>query len=161
MIWRRRFGAAILSFVLPSACFASEGVFEVKAVAVNKIYYTLGKVETEKNGGDEVTYLVNLPEKSVTRTAVYNAGIKEGLLAGLQADDSKYTIIHDEPDSLFAHGQRLIKAFGKVALLDGYETIVIGDDFVTTSRSSGNYFALVHYKRTDPIAEEYRRKHTR
>ena len=41
----------------------------------------------------------------------------------------------------------MIKAIGQVAVLGAYETIVIGEDFVTTSKSATDYFVLYTYKR--------------
>ncbi len=128
-------------------------VFEVKGKSVNSIVYSHGKI-TKSSGGDEVIYLVDIPSKTVTRTAVLNSGIKEVPLAGLQSDNTVYSILHDEPN--WISGQRHIKAFGKAGLTDGYETIVIGEDFIVTSNSKADYFVLYYYKRIDPLAETYR-----
>lgn len=147
----------VMCLAAQASSTASDEVFEVKAKAVDKIYYQNGKVEKEAWKGDEVTYLVNLPKNLITRTAVYNANMKDDILGGLQSDASEYTIVHNEGPGLGVK-QHLIKAFGKVGAIDGYETIIIGQDFVTTSRTSGTYFALMHYNRTDLLAEEYRRK---
>ena len=135
---------------------ASEGVFEVKATSVNSIMYVDGKAKKSR-GGDEVVYLVNLPEETVTRTALYNSSIKGSPLGGVQSDNSVYTIIHFGND--LSTGQDTIKAFGKAGLIDGYELIVIAEDFVTTSRSTGGYFILYYYNRTDSMAEQYRIEH--
>ena len=51
---------------------AAEDVFEVRATAVNGIFYRAGNIEKEK-GGSQIVYEVNLPAKTVTRRAVYNA----------------------------------------------------------------------------------------
>lgn len=105
-----------LSLLLSLSCYAADDTFEVKGVAASSIIFADGKVEKSEHEKDQVTYLVDIPRGIVTRTAVYNEGIKEGVLAGLQSDNSEYTIIHDEPPNLFTN-QRLIKAFGKVAAM--------------------------------------------
>lgn len=137
---------------------AEEDVFEVKATAVDSVFYRMGKIEKDRPG-DEVVYLVNLPQKTITRTAVYNKSIKEQMpnspLGGLEADNTVYQVVYDNID--LAGGQRLIKAVGQPGH-DGYETIVVGEDFVTTSRSTGDYFVLYSYKRTDPMAEGFKRQ---
>ena len=141
---------SMMCLVGPNLSSADEGVFEVRAAAVNSITYRGGKVEKD-SGGAQVVYSVNVPEKTITRTAVYNTGNPP--IGGLQSDNSVYQIIHDEPKDL-ATGQRLIKGFGRVGTLDGYETVVIGDDFVVTSRSTSDYFALWYYKRVEVLSPE-------
>lgn len=126
---------------------AAGDVFEVRATAVDSTLYRRGKIDRDKPG-DEVTYLVKLPEKTVTRTAVYNKNLPKESGGGLQSDNTVYTVIHDAADPLL-EGQRIIKAVGQTGSLDGYETVVIGEDFVTTSRSSADYFVLYTYKRTE------------
>jgi hypothetical protein len=142
----------VVSFSTIPVSFGDD-IFEVKATIFDSTLYRHGKIEKDKPGG-EVVYRVNLPEKTITRTAVYNETIPKDQGGGLQSDNTTYAIIHDGLD--LVTGQRLIKAFGQTALLDGYETIVIGEDFVTTSRSSGDYFAVYDYKRTDQLAEQFR-----
>lgn len=149
----------ICSLLLSTPLGADEdGVFEVKGTAVNSILYNHGKVSRD-TAGDEVIYLVNIPEGTVTRTAVFNRNIKDkdkdSWLGGIQSDNTVYKIFHDEPNGALA-GQHIIKAFGQAGVIDGYEMMVIGEDFVTTSRSTRDYFVLYHYKRTDIQAEAYR-----
>lgn len=146
-------GCWMLVLVVPATTWAADDVFEVKGTILDSTFYRHGKTEKDKPGG-EVVYQVNVPEKTVVRTAVYNATLPPNEGGGLQSDNTVYTIVHDLVD-LISH-QRLIKAVGQTALLDGYETIVIGEDFITTSRSSGDYFTLYYYKRTDPLAERFR-----
>lgn len=135
---------------LPLSSIAEE-VFEVRGVAINSIIYD-GKVDKSK-GGDEVVYIVDVPAKTIRRTAVYNANIKDNELGGVQADDTVYTIVHDAPLAL-ANGQRVIKGFGRAGIIDGYELLVIGEEFITTARSTREYFVLYRYRRTDPLAKE-------
>ena len=135
-----------------SLSVSAEDVFEVRATAVDSTFYRAGKIEKDKPG-DEIVYKVDIPAKTIIRTAVYNKNISRDHGGGLQSDNTSYTIIHDAIDPLL-RGQRVIKAFGKTALLDGYEIIVIGEDFVTTSRSSVDYFTLYSYKRTDDLAKK-------
>ncbi len=142
---RRTSWLLIFVLMLSIKAWAGEGVFEVQGTILDSTFYRHGKIEKDKPGG-EVVYQVNIPEKTVTRTAMYNATIPKETGGGLQSDNTIYTIVHDGVD-LVTH-QRLIKAIGQAALLDGYETIVIGEDFITTSRSSGDYFVLYSYKRT-------------
>lgn len=91
--------------------------------------------------------------KKLSEQEFFNAGIKEGALAGLQADNTEYKIVYDVKEDLVtrdrnAKPQHIIKAIGQTEALDGYETIVIGDDFITTSNSKFDYFVLYYYKRT-------------
>ena len=126
--------------------YAAEDVFEVRATSTDSTFYRQGKVEKDKPG-DEIVYLVDIPKRIITRTAVYNKNLDKSMGGGLQSDNSVYTIVHDHPKDMLVGGQRVIKAVGKVGGLDGYETIVIGEDFVTTSKSVGDYFTLYYYKR--------------
>lgn len=71
-------------------CWAEEGIFEVKATAVDSAFYRMGKIEKDRPG-DEVVYLVNLPQKTITRTAVYNKSVKE------QSPDSPLSAAGDGP----------------------------------------------------------------
>ena len=135
---------------LPIASLAEEGVFEVRAISVNSVTYRSGKVN-KGSGGDQVVYSVNIPKKTITRTAVYNKGNPP--IGGIQSDSSVYQIIHDEPKDS-SSGQRIIKGFGRVGAVDGYETVVIGDTFVITSRSTSDYFALWYYKREELLNPE-------
>ena len=122
---------------------SAEDVFEVKCVATDSTFYRRGEIAKDK-AGDEVTYLVNTSKGTVTRTAVYNKNLPQDQGGGL-SDDSVYQIVQDWHDPLL--GQRVIKAVGQVAALGGYETIVIGEDFVTTAKSAVDYFVLYTYKR--------------
>lgn len=150
-----------LSISLPALSWAEENVFEVKATAVDSVFYRMGKIERDRSG-DEVVYQVNLPQKTITRTAVYNKSVKEQMpgssLGGLESDNTVYQIVHDGID--LATHQRLLKAIGQAGSMDGYETVVVGEDFATTSRSAGDYFVLYSYKRTDPMADDFK-KHGR
>lgn len=133
------------SLILQSVAFAA-GSFEVHGVATDSTIYIRGKIEKQPPG-DEVTYLVD-PEKGViTRTAVFNKNIRTGLLSGLQADGTVYKIVYmDHAEPFFTN--RLIKGIGQTGG-DGFETLVIGEDFVTTARSTSDYFAIYYYKRSD------------
>ena len=124
----------------------AEDAFEVKCIATDSTFYRRGKIEKDKVG-DEVTYLVDITNGTVTRTAVYNKNLPQDQGGGLQSDNSVYKIVQDWHDPLL--GQRVIKAIGQVAALGGYETIVIGEDFVTTAKSAADYFTLYTYKRID------------
>lgn len=119
-------------------------VFEVKGVSKNAIMYREGKIE-KISGGDEVTYSVDRPNKKVIRTAVFNAGIKEGILAGLQSDHTIYSIVYDEDDPFM--GKHIIKAIGQAGIGDGFETIVIDDKNITTLNSKFDYFIFYFYER--------------
>ena len=143
----------VISLTVPLLASA-EDVFEVRATAIDSTLYIRGKIEKDKPG-DEVVYHVDALNKTVTRTGVYNKNLPRDQGGGLQSDNATYAIMHDGLDPLL-DGQRVIKAFGKTAPLDGYEILVIGEDFVTTSRSSVDYFALYSYKRTDDLAGEFR-----
>ena len=121
-------------------------IFEVKGRSKNSVMYREGKIE-KNAGGDEVTYSVDRPNKKVIRTAVFNAGIKEGVGAGLQSDNTIYSIVYDEDEALT--GKHIIKAIGQAGMGDGFEMIVIDDKNITTSNSKFDYFMLYFYERTD------------
>lgn len=140
-----------LFFIISLAYSNAFASYEVKGKGVSYVVYSGGKATTSKSA-DEVVYVVDLDGKTVTRTGVFNAGIKEGVLAGLQADNTVYRIVYDQDKDLITRGrneksQHIIKAIGQTGTLDGYETIVIGDDFITTSNSKFDYFVLYYYKR--------------
>ncbi|MCG2713435.1 MAG: hypothetical protein L6308_01125 [Candidatus Omnitrophica bacterium] len=132
-----------------STAFAS---YVVKGKGITSVMYIGGKAETSKCN-DEVVYVVDLENKIVTRTGVFNADIKEGPVAGLQTDNTVYQIVYDvKEDAILRDKERskpqhIIKAIGKCGFLEGYETIVIGDDFISTSKSAFDYFMLYYYKR--------------
>ena len=75
-------------FLGSSTCYGEE-IFEVKATAVNSVIYGRGKIEKDSSGS-QVVYVVNIPEKRVTRTAVYNAGPKDAPGVGLESDNTIY-----------------------------------------------------------------------
>jgi hypothetical protein len=125
--------------------------FEVKAKALSFSLCAEGKCETEKNG-DEVIYDVDLEKFIIIRKAVVNYSIKDSALGGgLQSDNTIYKIVHDQKTTFSQGGkpvtQRILKAVGQPGTIDGFETIVIGEDFIITSRSSSNYFVIYQYQR--------------
>ena len=141
-----------LFFIILLTCSTAFASYEIKGQGITSIVYSGGKAITSKSA-DEVVYVVDLENKKVTRIGVFNAGIKEGVFAGLQTDNTEYQIIYDVQEDLItrdrsAKPQHIIKAIGQTGALDGYETIVIGDDFITTSNSKYDYFVLYYYKRT-------------
>lgn len=140
-----------LFFIISLTYSNAFAAYQVKGKGISSVMYYGGKAETSKSS-DEVVYIVDLEGKTVTRTGVFNSGIKEGVFAGLQADNTVYQIVYNKEDDLITRGknekpQHIIKAIGKTGALDGYETIVIGDDFITTSNSKFDYFVLYYYKR--------------
>jgi hypothetical protein len=122
----------------------------VKGVAISTALCSNGKCEVNPNN-DEVIYDVNKQDGKIVRKAVVNKGLKDGGLAGLQADDTVYTIVSEREVPLLRKDknemQWLIKGIGRAGLVDGYETIVIGDDFIHTSRSTNDYFIIYYYSR--------------
>lgn len=144
--------AVCLFFIVFLTCATTFASYEVKGEGVSSVVYGGGKAITSKSA-DQVVYVVDLENKKVIRTGVFNAGIKEGALAGLQADNTEYQIVYDVKEDLVTRDrsvkpQHIIKAIGQTGALDGFETIVIGDDFITTSNSKFDYFVLYYYKRT-------------
>ncbi|NPU82980.1 MAG: hypothetical protein HPY65_00720 [Syntrophaceae bacterium] len=131
----------------------SAQAFEVKGIAGTTTFCQRGKCVTTIDNS-EVIYEVNLDVQKVTRKAVLNKSIPNNTIGGLQSDNTEYAVFYDNKDletrKLF-NEQRIIKAIGKTALLDGFETIVIGDDFIHTSRSSSDYFVIYYYKRVGTI----------
>lgn len=131
----------------------AEASFEVKGKGISFTLWVAGKADTEKSS-DEIVYLVDLENKIVTRTAVVNADIKNGIAAGLQMDNTVYDIVYDRQMTMLdlmqkdvKKPQRVIKAIGRAGSIDGFETVVIGEDFIITSSSKFDYFGLYYYKR--------------
>ena len=129
--------------------------FEVKAKATSFTLCVAGQCEVSNNN-DEVIYEVDEEKSVVIRKAVINASIKDPALGGgLQSDNTSYQIVYDQQTSIVPRKntkpvlQRIIKAIGQAGMLDGFETIVIGEDFVITSRSTANYFVIYQYKRLE------------
>jgi len=59
----------------------------------------------------------------------------------------------------FLKDQQIIKAIGKTESKDGFEILVIGEDFVFSSRSTKSYIETYHYERTDRMAEKFKSMH--
>lgn len=138
----------LVAVALISACAGNAWAsYEVKGKCDSpSIFFMDGKAEKEPCA-DEVVYEVLPEEGKIIRRAVISGG------AGLQADNSEYNIVYDNPSAVMVGNkkgtqQHIIKGFGQVAL-GGYEILVIGDDFITTAKSAANYFTLYHYKRTE------------
>ena len=124
--------------------------FEVKGKGVSSVVWLGGKANVSKCT-DEVIYDVDPDNKTITRTAISNNDLKDNPLSGLQSDNTKYKIIYDSETLITRpkakQGQRVIKAIGQAGMGDGFETIVIGEDFITTSSSKWDYFVLYYYDR--------------
>ena len=127
----------------------SRQVYEVRARASDSLFFKDGHV-ARNAPGDEAIYVVDLPRRKVVRTAFYNRSLDPSLGGGIQTDQTVYTIVHDGVDPV--SGQHVIKAFGRTARADGYELLVIGDEFVESSRSTADYFVLHHYDRLDALS---------
>lgn len=130
-------------------------VFQVKGTAVNSLFMNGDEIKSNKDN-DQVIYEIDLPQKTVKRIALYNPRIKEGPNAGLQADGAVYNIVQYDHD--FMKDQLIIKAIGQAGESDTFETLIIGEDFITTSRSTKGYFVLYHYDRTDSDGIHFREK---
>jgi len=111
----------------------------------SSIFYAEGELSKEPCS-DQVVYEVIPEENKVIRKAVISSA------GGLQADNSEYIIVYDNPSETIRRKnktiqQHIIKAFGKVALFGGFEMLVIGDDFIMTVKSASNYFTIYFYNR--------------
>lgn len=153
---RKFVGLALLLFfsnlVISNIAFAA---YEVKGKGVSALVWFPGEPSKTEASEDEVIYLVDSEKGIVTRTSILNASVKDGLGSGMHSDNTVYEIIYDKEMGIldlvgkeFKRPQRVIKAFGKAGTIDGFETIVIGEDFICTSASKYNYFVLNYYKRT-------------
>ena len=78
----------------------------------------------------------------------------KGIGAGLQTDNTVYDIVYDREMTMLdlmqkdvKKPQRVIKAIGRAGSIDGFGTVVIGEDFIITSSSKFDYFVLYYYKR--------------
>ena len=143
-----KIGIILVAVIGLTVAFANDSWanYEVKGKCVgSSIFFVEGKAEKEPCS-DEVIYDVMPEEGKIIRKAVATGP------DGLQVDNSEYTIIYDNPNTLMPRDgksitQHVIKGFGQVAVLGGYEIVVIGDDFITTAKSAMNYFTLYYYKR--------------
>ena len=132
--------------------------FEVHATSVIS-YFIDGKKVKKRNGGDQIIYFVDLPNKVVKRIAVYYARKKkdEAILPGLYAKPLEYSLISYKHD--FMKDQLIIKAMAQTeGADDGFETLVIGEDFAASSVSARGYFTVTYYERTDEEAMAFKRK---
>lgn len=140
-----------LILVIMLNCSTVMASYEVKGKAVSSTMYSEGICKTDKSK-DEVTYMIDLDNNKITRTSVFNADIKDGPFAGMQPDNTVYHIVYNEVPFITQgesnRGKTLIKAIGQTGAGDGFETIVIGEDFIDTCNSKFDYFMLYHYKRT-------------
>lgn len=123
--------------------------FEVKGTAKKIIMFRDG--ETADSGkGDQVVYWVDRTNKIITRKAILNSNVKGGALAGLQADNTQYSIVYDDLDLIT--NKWIIKGIGQAGVSDGFETVVIDEKNIITSNSKFDYFMLYYYERTDLLA---------
>ncbi len=134
--------------------------FDVRATSTDSYFIDGDKVKKE-DAGDQVVYFVDLPNKKVKRVAIYYAQKKkkkgEAVVAsGLYTEPVEYAVVHYKFD--FMKNQLLIKALAQTQNEDGFETLVIGEDFVASSISTKGYFTLTYYERTDPEALAYKER---
>lgn len=135
--------------------------FDVRATSTAS-YFIDGDRVKEEPSGDQVVYYVDLPNKTVRRVAVYYAQKKkkkgEAIVAsGLHAEPIDYAVVHYKFD--FMRDQVLIKALAQTQNNDGFETLVIGEDFVASSVSTKGYFTVTNYERTDGEAILFKKNH--
>lgn len=140
--------------------------YEVVCREVNSLFIWGGKPTNEK-GQYELHFTVNEENNSITRTKVINLKTNE-----ISEDNSQYKIFHNQVELLGYEylgirnpsgfigfvlkildrnpkriEQKIIKAVGQVGIIDGYEILVIGEDFVGQSKSTLDYFVVVYSKR--------------
>ncbi len=143
--------------VLIAMSYQSAEAFEVKGEAISTTFCAQGHCETD-TCSDEVIYEVDSENSTITRKAVVNRGksVQGTSFGGLQADNTVYTIVYNDKTLIARKDnsgksnpnmQQVIKAIGKTGTIDGFETIIIGEDFIHTSRSSADYFVIYYYKR--------------
>ncbi len=133
--------------------------FDVRAEAVQSYFIDGDKIK-KTGGGDQAIYFVDLPNKIIKRVAVYYARKKksEKILPGLYSKPQEYTLISYKHD--FMKDQLIVKAMAQTeGDDDGFETLVIGEDFVASSISAKGYFTVTYYDRTDDEAMAFKRKH--
>jgi len=135
--------------------------FDVRATST-AAYFIDGDKVREEASGDQVVYYVDLPNKTIKRVAVYYAQKKKKkgetvVASGLHAEPIDYAVVHYKFD--FMRDQVLIKALAQTQNNDGFETLVIGEDFVASSVSTKGYFTVTNYERTDAEAIAFKKKH--
>jgi len=164
--------AVVPMFFLTPAAFAEQDdvrerpepplrSFEVRATSTASYFIDGDKIK-EEDAGDQVVYFVDLPNKTVKRIAVYYAQKKKKkgepvVASGLHAEPIDYAVVHYKFD--FMRDQILVKALAQTQNNDGFETLVIGEDFVASSVSTKGYFTVTNYERTDAEAIVFKKKH--
>ena len=143
--------------VLIAISHQSANAFEVKGEAISTTFCAQGHCETD-TCSDEDIYEVYLENSTITRIVVVNSGksVQGTSFGGLQADNAVYTIVYndktliarkDNSGKSIPNMQQVITAIGKTGIIDGFEMVIIGEDFIHTSRSSADYFVIYYYKR--------------
>ena len=143
--------------VLITMSYQSADAFEVKGKAISTTFCAQGHCDTD-TCSDEVIYEVDLENSIITRKAIVNKGksVQGTRFGGLQADNTVYTILYNDKTLIAREDnsgestpgvQQVVKAIGKTGTIDGFEMVVIGEDFIHTSRSSSDYFVIYYYKK--------------
>lgn len=134
--------AFLFALAMILSCTAALAEETVTAQEVESYFYRDGKMERSK-GQFEVTYYVE--GDTITRTRVYDINKKEVI-----PDNTVYQIqrqlLSDPSIGLTLLGKPVIRAIGQPAL-DAVEILVIGETFIQSARSSGDYFVITRSKR--------------
>lgn len=163
-----KFVAFSVLLLLFSLCFVVKAFAEYEVVCreVKSYFIAEGKSQYSKSMY-ELHFTIDEENKLITRTKVINLKTNE-----VSEDNSQYRIFHNQvgllgyeylgirnPSGVIGFilqildkkpkriKQKIIKAFGQVGLIDGYEILVIGEDFVSQSKSTLDYFVVVYSKR--------------
>ena len=128
-----------------------EQTLEIKGVSQTSYTFDAGELKRNK-GGDRITFFVNMPEKIIRRESFYRSPSGKNTRPLNTQKPIVYDIVYQGRDPF--KKQFIVKAIGKTEDADGFETVVIGEDFIAISRAIEGYFEIYQFKRMDPAAAQ-------
>lgn len=136
------FGVSLLAafLILPRMAFAET----IVAHETEKYFYRDGKVQ-KFEGQYENTYYLDLDKNTLTRTRIYDYQTRK-----ITPDETVYALetgLRSHPTNSTRYGLTpVIRAVGRPDK-DSVQTVMIDDDFVTTSTATPDTFILSRAKR--------------
>lgn len=134
--------ALLIVLVVLLACRTAFAGETITAQEVEGYFYADGEMKRSK-GQFEITYYIE--GNTVTRTRVYDFDKKQVI-----PDDTVYQIqrqlLSDPTRGASLSGKPIIRAIGQPGL-DAVETLIIGDTFIQSVKSTSDYFVISRLKR--------------
>lgn len=131
----------LLTLFIPEIVLCSE---TITAKETDSYFYADGKMKHSK-GQFEITYYIE--GDKITRTRVYDVKKKEVI-----PDDTVYIIqrqlMSDPQNSMPKLNEPTIRAIGQPGL-DAIEVLVIGEKYIQSVKSTGDYFVISRLERID------------